>query len=44
MLGENLKLLLDQFNFLDDKYPEINHTEKLEILKKVIYIKKNYLN
>ena len=35
MLGNNLKELLKSFQILDEKYPEVNNAEKLEIIKKV---------
>jgi hypothetical protein len=37
MLGNNLKELLKNFQILDEKYMEVNHVEKLEIIKTVNY-------
>ena len=43
MLGMNLKELLDNIKALDEKYPEVNHAEKLEIIKKVIIFYSRYI-
>ena len=41
MLGNNLKELLKNFQILDEKYTEVNHVEKLEIIKKVNFTLKS---
>lgn len=41
MLGNNLKELLRNFQLLDEKYTEVNHVEKLEIIKKVNFTLKS---
>ena len=43
MLGLNLKELFDNIKALDEKYPEVNHAEKLEIIKKVIIFYTQYI-